>query len=197
MSRLITLIALSFSLITVPAKAALIFSDLVLTDNSLTFTVNGDMSGYDLTNTYNGVTDISIIYSGDVWNSSVSGVSSNNWTNTMFDGVAFVAGGTGLWDSNTLYSWIELDSRVSNDMTASNNRVTLSFTNSYFNTAATSGQIDFIAGWGNSNSSLRSELLGSFVIGQVQQPPQVPEPSGLALFATALLALRLLTRKAA
>ena len=66
MSRLITLIALSFSLITVPAKAALIFSDLVLTDNSLTFTVDGDMSGYDLTNTYNGVTDISIIYSGDV-----------------------------------------------------------------------------------------------------------------------------------
>lgn len=196
MSRLAIITALSFSLLTVPAKAALIFSDLVLTDNSLTFTVDGDMSGYDLTDTYNGLTDISIIYNGDVWNSSVSGSSSHNWTNTMFDGVDFIDGATGLWDSNSLYSWVQLDSRVSNDMTASNNRVTLAFSNSYFNTAATSGQIDFIAGWGNSNSNTRSELLGSFVIGQVQQPPQVPEPAGFALFATVLLALRLMTRKA-
>lgn len=180
------------------ANAGLTFSDLEFTETSFTFTIDGDLSGYDFTNTHNGVTDLSIVYYGDIWNQSNTSSSNNNWSSQIFDNNPIIDGGTGSWDSANLYTWIDTSETLSFSNVASNNTTTLTVSSNLFNTDIEFGQVDFIAGWGNSNHQsygYRTELLGSVVIGS----QEIPEPSSLAILGLGIagLAFRRLKNKAA
>ena len=183
-----TLIASSLA-----ANATLMFTGVSLTENSLTFTVNGDLSGYDLSDTHNGLTDMSIIYYGDVWNGTNTGSSSNSWLGQIFNNNNIVGGGTGKWQSANLYTWIDMASLLSAADTATNNTVTLSLNSNFFNPNFTNGYIEFIAGWGNSTATSRQEVLGTF---GVNNAATIPEPTSVAVLGAALMLLTRVKRKA-
>jgi len=171
------------------ANAALIFSDISMTSNSLTFTVNGDFSGYP-TVPSNYLNQFSILYSGDLWLGPQGDYSPNTWSGSLFDGLAIDNGGnTGMFSSNPqAYSWSRYNSSLAGAV-ATNNTVTLDFGSNYFNPSAT-GSIEFV--WGNGYSVSNHSSVETIVDpGQPVVSAVVSTPATLGLFSAALACLGL------
>ncbi|MBL4712721.1 MAG: PEP-CTERM sorting domain-containing protein [Gammaproteobacteria bacterium] len=137
-----TILILTASLWAGSANALLTFSDVSYTSNSLTFTVDGDMSGY-AASAYNN--QFSIRYNGDLWAGPTSGYHSNSWSTSIFDNKAIsYAGNTGNFSNP--YTWSNYSSSLSNAI-ASMRTVTVNFVSNFLNTNASNAIVDFY--WGN------------------------------------------------
>ena len=158
------------------ANATFIFSDVSYTADSVTFTIDGDMSGYTLGSS--GYRDqFSLVYGGDLWGSNYSTFEPNTWTSSVFDNESFTTdGNTGT--SGNSYSWSRYGSSLA-DAFATNNTITLTMTNPRLNEAATNGLISFV--WGNGSDASRYTVLDTV------QVSSVPEPSTLALLGLGLV----------
>lgn len=176
-------LALSFT--ASAANATLLFSDISLTSNSMTFTVNGDMTGYvPDPGTY--LYQMSISYSGDFWLGAPGSYAPNNWSTSLFDNVGIGYSGNTGWFSGavTPYSWVNFAGNLTSAF-AIDRVVTLSFAENYFDPGA-SGTIDFL--WGNGYTTSTKTSLAA-----VSADP-IPSPSSgilltLALAMAGLLAL--------
>jgi len=173
---------LLISFIASSANATFIVSDVSLTANSVTFTIDGNMTGYSAPlQTYT----FSLEYFGDIFLSDGShGV--NTWSSPVFDNKTIQFGGnTGTWYSKD-YTWSHYGSSLA-DAVADNRTITVSTTENYFDTSAT-GAIAFY--WGHPNSQ-HSEL------GRVTINPTapVPEPATMLLFGTGLAGLAGVVRR--
>nr|WP_086937404.1 PEP-CTERM sorting domain-containing protein [Thaumasiovibrio occultus] len=169
-------LALLFS---VHGNATLLFSDVSYTENSLTFTVDGDFSGY--TTPSSSTNQFGIQYIGDIFSAPVvqGEYTTNSWT------PGFVTGGnTGTYynDQTVPYTWASIT-----DNSPINQTITLT-TGNYFNTMSTSGMINFV--WGNGcygDCNGTETLLASFAF--MENPIDIPEPAGIALLGLGLFAI--------
>ena len=148
-------------------QAALVFSNIIVTPNSLTFTVDGDLSGVSAPAQLDN--QFSIRYLGDLW-TGLPDFSPNTWSTSVFDNeTLIVPGNTGIFASTVPYTWSIYASSL-DDAVATNRTVTVSFQDDYLNPDATNGTIEFY--WGNGNSAQSQTLLGSAIIA-------VPEPGSV------------------
>jgi hypothetical protein len=161
------------------ANAGLIFSNVSYDASSISFTVEGDLSGYSTPNQNFG---FGIEYYGDVW-AGVSTPASNSWSSSIFDSFSISDNGfTGVWsgyNSDEPYSW----SHYNGDLTGavvSSKTITLTLGDNYLNTSALNPHFDFIWGWAGDEQS--NTVLHSHTT-------QVPEPSTLAIFALGIMGL--------
>jgi hypothetical protein len=86
-------------------QAGFVFSNLSYTSNSITFTINGDMTGNTPQSDYPD--QFSLRYgAGDIW-AGVGGFTENTWSTSVFDGYTFdFVGNTGTFPFTTpMYSW--------------------------------------------------------------------------------------------
>jgi len=160
--------------LTTQANAAFVFSDVSYTSNSVSFTIDGDMSGYTAPSHSD---QFSIVYGGDIF--SGTGYRHNTWSTSVFDNKSFYkVGNTGSWSAD--YTWSSyLDGSIA-DAVATNRAVTVVFADHYLNEAATNPLISFV--WGNGSQSDYT------VLGSANLSP-VPVPAAAWLFGTALLGL--------
>jgi len=169
------------------ANAGLIFSNVSVTSDSLTFTINGDLSGYDLSNTQNG-SNFGLRYFGDLFILPTNEYRANIWSDTVFSSNSVLTGNTGTFGSLNAYTWANTSSALTNSDYTTQRAVTLSFNTlvDVFNINSTNGRVEFIAGWGNSNTTGRVEVLGTH---HFRDSQEVPEPSTLAIFALGIIGL--------
>lgn len=179
--------------------AAFVFSNVSYTSNSLTFTINGDMSGYSAPTSgdpfFTGNDQFSIRYNGgDIW-AGVGGFTLNSWSTSVFDNKSFdFVGNTGTFSGITPeYTWSKYTSNLSNAV-ATNRTVTVTFGANYLSTGAANPIVEFY--WGNGSANFSGvnnspTLLGTAV---ASSATPVPEPASLAFWglgvAGALIARR-------
>ncbi|WP_100656529.1 PEP-CTERM sorting domain-containing protein [Alteromonas flava] len=165
------------------ANASLVFTNLNIQSNSITFTVNGDMSGYTAPGGWAGnLFNFNLRYIGDLW-AGGTGFVSNSWSTSVFDSLSFsLTGNTGLFSSTIPYTWSEYAVTSLSGATATNRTVTLSFSGNVLNTNASNGAVEFYWGWANTNSD-GFTLLGSLPA----RSSTVTEPSTLAILGLALI----------
>lgn len=137
------------------ASAELTFSNVSYTANSVTFTIDGDMSGYT-PSSY--LYQFSLVYGGDIWVGD-PGFEPNAWSSPVFDNKSFADGGnTGTSGNN--YSWssygVPLD-----DAVVSNATITLTLTEPDLNESAQNPVITFV--WGNGSSPSAHTVVGTWV----------------------------------
>jgi len=189
-------IAAALVLGTQTVNAALVFSDISLTSDSVTFTVNGDFSGYT-PNASTDRTQISIRYTGDLWVGPRNTFSANTWSNTLFDGVSFAREGLSgmFYGNNQPYTWSSYDSDLTTAV-ATNRVVTLDLGANYLDPNAT-GAIEFV--WGNGyNASLITpiETIIDPGLPVVSAAAAVSSPATFGLFSAGLACLGLVRRRA-
>lgn len=163
------------------ASALFVISNASMTTNSVTFTIDGDMTGYAAPNVLYEPA-IRLVYSGDIYTSpGESSFTPNVWSDSMFDNhFISISGNTGTWSGNN-YTWANYDSSLF-DAVATNRTVTIT-TGNYFNPSA-AGTISFY--WGSPFESPASK------IGEATFP--VPEPSALMLLGIGGLGVMGMTR---
>ena len=175
---LLTLFAL-----TDQANASLIFSDVSYTENTLTFTVDGDFSDYT---TPQFSDQFGIQYLGDIYSGPIieGEYTINSWT----PGFAY-SGNTGVFygDQTIPYTF----SGITN-YNPSNITITLT-TGNYLNTNANNASINFVWGNGCFESCNGPETLLQTV--NLSESISVPEPLTLTLFGFALAGLGFSRRK--
>lgn len=165
---------LAMLLLSGQASATLIFSDVSYTQNTLTFTVDGDFTGYT---TPSSSSQFGIQYLGDIYSGPITSgaYTANSWS------PGFVSGGnTGVFYSNQTipYTWSTIL-----DNTLSNLTVTLT-TGNYFNTNASNAIVNFVWGNGCYGTCNGSETLLQTV--NISEAAAVPEPASLALLGLGL-----------
>ncbi|MDH3974665.1 MAG: PEP-CTERM sorting domain-containing protein [Deltaproteobacteria bacterium] len=168
------------------ANAALIFSDVSMTSNSVTFTVNGDMSGYTIPSIIPNTFEI--LYTGDIW-AGVTGYTANTWSNTVFDGMTIQSSGnTGDYDysgPNRPYTWTQYTTDLAAGI-ATSRQVTVTFGDAYLNPDFTAGEMVFI--WG-------TEGYAHTELGRWDGSQPVPEPATVVLLGSGLAGLAFIRRK--
>lgn len=176
--------------------ALLIFSDVSYTSNSVTFNIDGDMTGY--TEPDQNENAFTIRYLGEIW-SGPDVFSLNSWSQPVFDDLVFAPqGSTGGFGLPENYSWSAYNSNLS-DATATNRDIVLTWGGQdYLNETATSGIIQFL--WGNGQERFNPTVLGLWDISapSVPEPPTgIPEPSIIALFTAGLFGVGFARRRQA
>jgi len=162
------------------SNASLIFTDVSVTSHSVTFTVDGDMSGYSGVGTN---TLFSIQYKGDLW-AGLSTQSSNNWSSSVFDTHDFDhTGNTGIWASEWGYTWSRYDSSLAVANTT-DRTVTVDLGNDFINPNAIAGELVFIIGTGNSLYPSLTTVLDTFSF--TNDGITLSEPSTLFILAIGL-----------
>jgi len=162
------------------ANAGLIFTDVSYTSSSITFTVEGDLSGYT---TPVSNSSFGIEYYGDIW-SGGNTFTANSWSASIFNSFSIShEGNTGVFpglNGGQPYTW----SFYNGDLTGavvSNKTITLTLGGNVLNTSAQSPKFDFIWGWA-ADDDKQVTVLHSYTT-------QVPEPSTLAIFALGIVGL--------
>jgi hypothetical protein len=162
------------------AAATLTITDVSMTSNSLSFTLDGDLSGY-VAPTSNAH-QFGIQYVGNFVTSGT--YTPNSWSNSFFDNRTFNdQGNTGLWDSATYYSWTWQSSDLSSAV-ATNRHITL--TGPSFDTNAV-GHINFVWGWANTRGN--PTVIASFNL------PAVPEPETFGMLFAGLALVSFVARR--
>jgi len=168
------------------ANAALIFSDIVLTSRSISFTVDGDFAGY-IPEPGANLRQFSILFSGDFWVGAPGAFSANTWSTSPFDnvGISF-RGNTGWFNGATSpYTWVQMNADLSSAV-ANNRAVTVDFGDDYLDLNQT-GAVEFF--WGNGYTTSNKTSL------QVTSADPMSLPSSMALLALAVAGLSTATRK--
>lgn len=173
------LVALSLSLWVSSANAVFTFSNVTYTANSVTFTIDGDMSGYTNDDYLN---QFSLVYGGDIWVGDAT-FEPNTWSRPVFDNKSFSSGGNTGTSGNS-YTWSAYATNL-NDAVVSNATVTVTLTEPDLNEAASSPQISFV--WGNGNNEGDYILLGT---GGSTAAPATPVPT-LSQWALIMLSMLL------
>ena len=132
-------------------KATLLFSDVSYTADSVTFTVDGDMSGYRRPQYY--FMDFSLEYGGDLWTTNHEGFEAHTWSRPVFDDKSFETPGfTGRHLNELPYSWSRYPTSLS-DASVSNATITLTMKTPRLNVDAKAATINFIWGLGQNIES--------------------------------------------
>ena len=123
------------SFLSTNALATFTISDVSYTANSVSFTIDGDMTGYAEPGEGE---QFAIDYFGDVW-AGLAGFSGNvGWSTSVFDDRTLsLAGNTGTFGSS-MHSWSTYTSLL-NGAISTDRDITLSMGDDYLNTSATSG----------------------------------------------------------
>ncbi|MET0012555.1 MAG: PEP-CTERM sorting domain-containing protein [Sedimenticola sp.] len=168
------------------ANATFIFSDVSYTSNSVTFTIDGDMSGYTSPVSSNSIHQFNLIYGGDLWLGDSSFSYENVWSRPVFDNKTFIDPGHSGTFNGENYTWSRYNSSLV-DAAVNSATITLTLGEPDLNVNASNPLITFVWGWaGSANDDYT--VLGRALAGQV------PAPAPLALFGLGLLALGI-TRK--
>ncbi len=181
--------------------AVFIFSDVGYTSNTVSFNIDGDMTGYSEPGEQEN--QFSIRYLGDIW-SGLDGLTLNSWSQPVFNELGGLTlqfagntGGFGSFDIAENYSWSRYTADLSS-ATATNRDITLTLGQDNLDETATSGIIQFL--WGNGNERHQPTVLGFWEVSApgVPEPPiNVAEPSIIALFAAGLFGVGLARRRQA
>lgn len=168
------------------ANAALLFSDIVLTSRSISFTVDGDLADY-VPAPGSNLRQFSILFSGDFWLGAPGAYSGNTWSTSLFDNVGIsISGNTGWFSGATNpYTWVQMSSNLTSAF-ANNRSVTVDFGDDYLDLSET-GQIEFF--WGNGYTTSNKTSL------QVTTADPLSSPSSMALLAASLIGLGGLLRR--
>lgn len=193
MTNLIRMVCLGvlFTTAAGQVQAGFVFSNLSYTGNSVTFTINGDMTGYTPPSGNNDLNQFSLRYgAGDIW-AGVGGFTSNTWSTSVFDNYIFAsAGNTGTFLNTTpMYSWSQYANSLSGAQ-ATNRTVTLTLGNNYLNTSATNPIVQFY--WGNGSDSANPTLIGT-----LSAVSPVPEPASMVIWGIGALSMGLVARRRA
>lgn len=189
--------------------ALFIFSGVSYSANSVSFTIDGDMTEYAEPDQNKNA--FSIRYQGDIW-SGLDVSSLNTWSQPVFANLAFESQGrTGGFDSccNVLEDFSGSSYITQNLSSAMADKRDIKLTlgqilgQNYLNETATSGIIEFL--WGNGQERFEPTVLGSWDIsasavpdppvGIPDPPAAIPEPSIIALFAAGLFGVGLARRR--
>ncbi len=166
------------------SQAAFVFTNVGYTSNTVTFTINGDMSGYVDPGSANSNQQFSIRYTPGMVNST-SGLNfaPNTWSQDVFDNKTITSNGnTGFFTTGTTipFSWSAYNGNLSNAF-ATNNIVTLTLSQNLFNPGFSASDISFW--WGNGHSDNNPTFLGGGA------PAAVPLPAAVWLLGSGLLGL--------
>ena len=139
--------------------ASFTFSNVTYTADSVTFTIDGDMTGYAEGNDPIG---FSLVYAGDIM---MSGDTANNtWSRSVFDNKTILQ--LGFTDDFTAgdYTWSKYATSLQ-DASVNNATVTVSFSLPHLNESAVSPSITFVWGIGPAGTALGT------VIPTLGEPP--------------------------
>ena len=154
------------------ATAMFNISNVSLTSNSLTFTIDGNMTGYPAPTQDN---TLLMVYGGEMYLSPPeSTYTPNSWSSSVFDNkTVMLPGETGVWGGDG-YTWSWYDSSLA-DAVSLNKTVTVT-TGNYFDITKT-GTIDFT--WGHPQNQPAALIAQVNIVNGVESP--APEPSTYAL----------------
>ena len=176
---------------TAAGATTLTFSNVTYTSNSVTFTINGSMSGYVDKQAYKNKNwnEFSIQFGGDLApNSRKVDLGANSWSTAVFDNVNVSdAGHSGAW-RGLPYAWSEYAGSLATAV-ATNRTVTLTLPSNYLDMDAHNPRITFLWGDGESYThpvTLATVIATPYVAPQVTSSP-VPLPAALPLLGTVLL----------
>jgi hypothetical protein len=176
MKKSLLLLAALFS--ATSANATLLFSDVSYTADSVTFTVDGDMTGYAAPSQSSYSNQFSLVYGGDIWDSTYTTFEANTWSRSVFDNESFgTQGNTGT--SGNSYSWSRYTSSLA-DAVVSSATITLTMANARLDIDALAPTISFV--WGNGSRAALHTVLDTVDL----TTAAVPEPASLALLGLGL-----------
>jgi len=159
------------------SHATFTFTDVSYTSNSVNFTINGDMSGYDNPNSKK---IFSILYAPGML---LAGQANNAWSSNVFDDEELQDDG----DTNT-FSWSEYSKNLKSAV-ATGNDVTLALlSQNLLDTGSGFSADDISFVWGNSQDN-KWTVLG------VGIAPTVPIPASVWFMGSGLLGLFGFARK--
>jgi len=177
--KLVSVIAFG-TLAATNAFAEFSFTDVSVTPTTVTFTINGDMSGYVAPPS--GDNQFSIDYSGASFSSIIT-YTPNSWSTSVFDNFSLTAAGnTGGFGSTVPYSWSWYNGDLAS-ATATNRTVTLTTANDFG--SGTAGTLTFEWGNGFKPSSDPTDL-GSVTLAPTSAVPE-PESAGLMALGIAFV----------
>lgn len=184
MKKISALLALAGSLLMANmANATLIFSDLSYTAASVTFTIDGDMTGYAAPPSDNA--QFRIIYDGDLYIGDNVFDGSNSWSRSLFDNETIATPGNTGTALGYSYSWVQFNSSLA-DAVVNNAVITLTLAEADLNTSASNPL--FVFAWGN-NERTDLTILGRLVAGEQSSVP-LPAPWALMALGFAILGCR-------
>ena len=159
LGNLLAIIVVSLVMYSSLSHATFTFSNVSYTADSVTFTIDGDMSGYAAGN---DTTGFSLVYAGDIMMTGVT--AGNSWSRSVFDNKTISDGGATDDFVAGDYTWSRYATDLQ-DASVNNATVTVTFSLPHLNASAVSPLISFVWGIGPAGTVLAT------VIPTLGEPP--------------------------